>query len=186
MSGVTGSHTNTDHVQNTGHPIEASGIRPIPRGASWEGLEDEREDEGEGERGKPSTAALPMGSGSWTGGATAALPLKPIGSPFRGAGCGKAVPRRLCSDVSGVAGSHANTARVQDTGHPLEESGIRPIPRGASWPGLEDAREDEGEGERGKPSTAHRPRSAASFMRGVGGEHRLAGSTSSRTTGDGR
>ena len=42
------------------------------------------------ERGKPSTAALSMGSGSWTGGATAALPLKPIGSPSRGAGRGKA------------------------------------------------------------------------------------------------
>ena len=87
---VTRKHGNAEHVQDTGHPLEGSGIRPIPRGASWQGLEDEREDEGEGEKGKPSTAALPMGSGSWTGGPTAALPLKPVGSPSRGAGCGKA------------------------------------------------------------------------------------------------
>ena len=49
MSGVAGSHANTERVQDTGHPIEGSGIRPIPRGASWQGLEDEWEDEGGGE-----------------------------------------------------------------------------------------------------------------------------------------
>ena len=103
-----------------------------------------------GGEGKPSTAALPMGSGSWTGGATTTLPLKPVGSPSRGAGRGKAGDPAPDPAMSGVTGSHANTERVQDTGPPLEGSGIRPIPRGASWQGLEDAREDEGEGERGK------------------------------------
>ena len=54
---VTRKHANAEHVQDTGHPLEAGGIRPIPRGASWQRLEDE----GEEERGKPSTAALPFG-----------------------------------------------------------------------------------------------------------------------------